>query len=250
MKRFCYILLGLLFFSGCKEEVKPLTKTAQEIVDASIEVSGGDLYRKGNIYFNFRNREYHSELMGNRTILKRIFMQDSSLVVDVKEPKEFCRYVNDQKVIVPDTLAKAYSNSVNSVHYFAKLPYGLNDGAVNKELLGIISLKDKEYYKVKITFDQEGGGDDFDDVYIYWFNKNTFKPDYLAYKFHSDGGGIRFREAYNERYVKGIRFVDYNNYKPKEKNTSIYEIDEAFEKGSLELLSKIELENIKVSLVN
>ena len=31
----------------------------------------------------------------------------------------------------------------------------------------------------------------------------------------SDGIGLRFREAFNERYINGIRFVDYNNYKPK-----------------------------------
>jgi len=75
------------------------------------------------------------------------------------------------------------------------------------------------YYKLKVTFDQDGGGDDFDDTYVYFFNKATFKPDYLAYDFHVNGGGMRFREAYNERYVNGIRFVDYNNMKPIDENS-------------------------------
>ena len=120
-----------------------------------------------------------------------------------------------------DSIANVYANSVNSVHYFANLPYGLNDPAVNKEFLGEVAIKDKEYYKIKVTFDQKGGGKDYEDIYLYWFNKETFKPDYLAYKFYVDGGGIRFRVAYNERYLGGIRFVDYENYEASREETSI-----------------------------
>jgi len=83
---------------------------------------------------------------------------------------------------------------------------------------------------VNILDNQEGGGDDFDDTYVYFFNKSTFKPDYLAYDFHVNGGGMRFREAYNERYVNGIRFVDYNNMKPIDENVSVLEVDKLFNK--------------------
>ena len=128
-----------------------------------------------------------------------------------------------------------------------KLPFGLNDKAVNKTLLGEVKIKDKDYYKVKVTFDQDMGGEDFEDVYLYWFNKQTLKPDYLAYEFHVNGGGQRFREAFNERYVDSIRFVDYNNYKPKVKGTDIMDIDSLFEADGLELLSKIELFELTVN---
>ena len=63
---------------------------------------------------------------------------------------------------------------------------------------------------------------------MYWFNKETFKPDYLAYDFHTDGGGVRFRKAYNERYVDGIRFVDYENYKPRDPKETLDNILDAF----------------------
>jgi len=46
---------------------------------------------------------------------------------------------------------------------------------------------------------------------------------------HVGKGGIRFREAYNERFVGGIRFVDYYNLKPKSKTSSILDIDELYE---------------------
>lgn len=231
-----------------REAKKPLT--AQEIVDKSITISGGELHNEKQVSFLFRNRKYISEVIEGRKTLKRITYLDSLTITDVRGHDYFKRFFNDSLIVVPDSIAVRYSNSVNSVHYFVRLPYGLNDPAVKKELLGKTKIKDKYYYKVKVTFSQKDGGEDFDDVYLYWFNKKTFKPDFLAYKFHVDGGGIRFREAYNERYVKGIRFVDYNNLKPKQKTTSIFKIDSLFEVNALELLSKIEIDSIKVLLPN
>ena len=58
--------------------------------------------------------------------------------------------------------------------------------------------------------------------------------------------GTRFRGAYNERIVNGLRFVDYNNYKSGDESLDPLELDKAFETGKLKLLSKIELKNIVV----
>lgn len=245
MKRFFVVAL-LLFSVACKE--KPKTNfTAQEIVDKSIEDSGGSLYANHGTSFMFRDRKYISESMEGKKVLKRISFLDSVVITDVKTNTDFKRYMNDTIVNISDSIANRYANSVNSVHYFARLPYGLNEKAVNKELLGKEKIKGKNYYKVKVTFDQNNGGEDFDDVYVYWYHTETFKPEYLAYDFHVNGGGQRFREAYNERYINGIRFVDYNNYKPNKKETSVLETGSLFEKGELELLSKIELLEIEVT---
>lgn len=99
----------------------------------------------------------------------------------------------------------------------------MNDKAVNKLYLGKVLIKGNEYYKIKVTFNEEGGGEDFEDVFVYWVQTGTFKVDYLAYSYAVNGGGIRFKEAYNERFVNGIRFVDYNNCKPEnEKESSVF----------------------------
>ena len=83
---------------------------------------------------------------------------------------------------------------------------------------------------------------------MYWVNTVTSKVDYLAYSYNEDDGkGLRFREAYNERYVKGIRFVDYNNYKPKDNTSKLEELDKQFIDNKLELLSKIELKEVTVN---
>jgi len=244
MKPYAIVLFVLMIMSCREQETKAFS--AQRIVDKSIEVSGGDLYQTSDISFVFRDRTYELEYREDQKILKRITTTDTSSIVDVRRSEGLQRFINDSLVHIPDSLAIRYANSVNSVHYFAYLPYGLNDDAVTKRLLGEVKIKDNDYYKIEVTFDQKRGGDDFEDVYIYWFNKETFKPDFLAYEFHIDGGGMRFREAYNERYVNGIRFVDYNNYKPKEE-IPIYETDRLFETAKLELLSKIELKDITVS---
>lgn len=248
MKRFFAPLIVLLSLA-CKETPKE-TLTAQEIVDRSIADSGGELYENHSTSFVFRDRQYISKNEDGRRIFKRIFQLDSMTITDIRNENDFERFMNDSLVAVPDSMAVKYANSVNSVHYFARLPYGLNDNAVNKELLGEESIQGKDYYKIKVTFDQQGGGDDYEDTYLYWFDKESFKPDYLAYDFHVDGGGQRFRKAYNERYVNGIRFVDYENYKPKAKGSDILEIGQLFEQGNLELLSKIELTDIEVKREN
>lgn len=240
------VFLGIVILASCKPYNKEVV-VAQAVIDKSIEVCGGELYGSTIRSFAFRDRLYISENENDNQILMRITENDTVRIVDVRTNGKFKRLVNDSLVQLQDSMANKYANSVNSVHYFASLPSGLNDPAVQKELLGEASVKGKQYHKIKVTFNQNDGGDDFDDIYVYWFNKDTWKPDYLAYEFHVDGGGMRFREAFNERYVGGIRFVDYKNYKTKDMETSILKIDSLFEAGSLKLLSKIELTNVQVN---
>ncbi|UOY06907.1 deoxyribose-phosphate aldolase [Muricauda sp. SCSIO 64092] len=249
MKSFLYLFLVLGLLS-CKSSTDN-EMTVQQIVDKSIQISGGEGYDNSKISFVFRDRTYESLNRNGKKLLKRITRTDSVTITDKKTNTDFQRFFNDSLIVLPDTLANTYANSVNSVHYFSRLPLGLNDKAVKKELLGEHMINEKTYYKVKVTFSQESGGDDFEDTYLYWFEKQSFKPEYLAYEFHVNGGGIRFREAYNERYVGGIRFVDYNNFKPqKGAQVDFFKIDSLFEKNELELLSKIELENIQVTPID
>ncbi|MEX0274729.1 MAG: DUF6503 family protein [Flavobacteriaceae bacterium] len=235
----------LILFLGCRGE-RPMT-SAQEMVDKAIAYSGGeDRYRNTHITFDFRDISYAQLWDQGKRVMKRRFLRDSLPIEDILSGQGLERLVNGARVSLPDTLAKKYSNSVNSVHYFAYLPFGLNDPAVRKEFVGLVNVGGKPYYKVKVTFAQKNGGDDFEDTYLYWFDTADFSTDYLAYEYHVDGGGIRFREAYNERRVGGIRFVDYRNYKPKEPHTDLGMMDSLYEKGQLTHLSTIELRNISV----
>jgi hypothetical protein len=70
---------------------------------------------------------------------------------------------------------------LNSVIYFATLPYKLQDASVTKTFVEEATIKGKRYDLIKVTFGQDGGKD-FDDEYMYWINKDT-PSDYLAYSY-------------------------------------------------------------------
>lgn len=240
-----FLLFFLPLLISCAEEKK--MPTAQEIVDKSIEFSGGSLHDQNRVSFKFRDKIYSAHRENLKKVYTRKTVLDTIPIIDVMTGNAgFQRFINDSLVHLSDSVAQRYQNSINSVHYFARLPFGLNDPAVEKELLGERTVKGRTYYWVKVTFDEKNGGDDFEDTYLYWFDKETFKLTYLSYEFHVNGGGIRFREAYNERFVNGIRFVDYNNFKADPSKISFIEVADFFEDGKLELLSKIELEEIVV----
>jgi len=242
------MLIIIVFISSCKPEIKVLT--AQEIIDKSIVASGADKVSTAAIDFDFRNRHYTAVRNKGKFSLIRITKNETTETKDILSNGGFERYRNDEFIIVPDSMATRYSGSVNSVHYFAVLPFGLNDAAVKKKLLKEATIKGKTYYKIEVRFSEDGGGEDFDDVFVYWINKQDFKIDYLAYSYHVNGGGKRFREATNERIINGIRFVDNHNYKAKNASTKLENLDKAFENSELEKLSEINLKNVHVALLD
>lgn len=224
---------------------------AQKVVDEAIAVHGGDLYNNSLVRFTFRNRQYKARVQGSSFEYERIFTDSSGQQIrDVLNNGGLYREINGNRVALSAKDSSAYANSVNSVLYFALLPAHLNDRAVIKEHLGEVNIKGKPYHKIKVTFRQEGGGKDFEDTYIYWFHRDKGTMDYLAYNYQTDGGGARFREAYNVRNVNGIQFSDYINYKPKdESNLDVETFDGLFAKGELEELSRIESENVEVIIL-
>ncbi|WP_291864167.1 DUF6503 family protein [Maribacter sp.] len=241
-----FIFLITILFLSCKINEKKVP-TAQFVVNKSMEASGGYLHKKNKTSFIFRDKKYVSKPQKKGFELSRSYKQDSLYIEDVKYGKGVKRFVDGTFVKLHDTLSVAYANSINSVHYFSKLPFGLNDAAVHKTMLGKVTIEGREYYKIQVTFSEKDGGDDFEDVYIYWINTETYLPDFLAYSFAVNGGGSRFRVAFNERYINGIRFVDYKNYKPKNTEYPVQDLDLLYTKKELELLSTIELKKITVT---
>lgn len=244
---FLIVITGLFFSCARQADTNQRTEllTAQNIIDHSIEAHGGSAFETAHVQYVFRDREYELFRRGGAYRYERRFEQEGSPVRDVLSNEGFIREINGQPTALSDSFVSKYSNSVNSVHYFAQLPYGLNDAAVNKEYLGTVELKGKTYHKVEISFQEEGGGKDFDDIFVYWIDAETFYVDYLAYSYATDGGGLRFREAYNPREITGIRFQDYVNYKADTKVWTVHDLDRAFEEGKLTELSRIELENVE-----
>ncbi|UZR94620.1 DUF6503 family protein [Chondrinema litorale] len=258
--KFFYFTLIILSILSCstekhgdsanKESINASDPKAQSIVEAAIEAHGNKLLDNAKISFEFRDRQYIALRNGGKFQYERIFTDSiGNNVRDVLSNNGFYRETNGDKSSLPDERVKAFSNSVNSVIYFALLPYFLNDQAVQKEYLGETTIKEELYDKVKVTFKAEGGGKDHDDEYVYFFHKEKHTMDYLAYNYQVNGGGARFREAYNVREVEGILFADYINYEALSKSMEVAEFDSLFNKGQMKELSRIESENIVVEIL-
>ena len=238
-----FLLLFIIFYLiGCNSD------PSAKIVDDAIKAHGGKKFENAFIEFDFRGRHYTSHRKGGQFTYTREFADSTGTIKDILSNDGFRRGINGGLAKISGERAAAFSNSVNSVLYFALLPYGLNDPAVVKSYLGETQLRQKKYHLIRVTFKQDGGGKDHDDVFLYWINTETNIVDYLAYSYLTDGGGLRFRESINPRTVNGILFHDYNNYKPAGDGVSLDDLGTLFEQNQLELLSVINHENIKVQL--
>lgn len=242
-----FLLLFFISLLSCNNE--PSGSEADKIISRAIETAGGEKYKNAIIEFQFRENTYTSRRNnGQFEFTRTITDSTNTTYYDVLNNEGFTRYHEDEQVNISDSLAGVYSESVNAVHYFVQLPFGLNDDAVVKELMGQDTINDKIYHEIKVTFKQEGGGVDHEDIYMYWVEKDDLTIDYLAYRFFVNDGGIRFRKAVNPRIVNGIRFVDYENYKTDELSTPLEDLDDLFQKGELTKVSQIENKILNVEI--
>ncbi len=244
---FALVLIG--FMAGCSSETtnsNTADAKAQEIVDKAIEAHGGQAYHSAAFEFDFRDRHYSWQRNPDHYVYTRTFQDSLGVLKDVLiNSSQLTRTLNGDTVALTSEWQTKYANSVNSVLYFIQLPYQLNDPAVNKKYLGEETIKGEPYHKIEITFDQQGGGKDYEDVFVYWFHQRTFFLDYFAYYYNTDETGVRFREAYNRQKVGGIVFQDYVNYEPVDTTATVYQQAELFEKGQLKELSRIENKDIQ-----
>ncbi len=242
--KYLYSILALtLFFTSCNT-----APTAEEILAKAIEAHGGSKVNNSTVSFDFRKIHYKASYNNGNYELTR-YLKDSldNAIIDVLTNTKFERTINDTLVNVTDKWAKKYTNSVNSVFYFFKLPFNLTDPAAIITYVGTGSIDGVEYHKVKVAFSEEGGGEDFEDLFVYWFNTNTYALDYLAYEYATDGGGKRFRKAVNQRKVNGWLMSDYINYKPKDLKVSIEEYDVYLSENGLKKISEIVNKNVEVA---
>ncbi len=238
---FRFLLVGILF-SACTTE-----PTADEILANAIKAHGGDKIYNSNISFNFRNKHYYGNYTNGSYELSRHFSDSlGNKYIDVLTNNSFKRTINDSLVNVTEKWAGKYSNSINSVFYFFRLPFNLKDEAVIISYLGQGTIDETNYFKLKVTFAEEGGGEDFDDVFVYWFNAKTYTLDYLAYEYTTDGGGKRFRKAFNQRDENGWLINDYINYKPYDTKVNIADYDTYYGENGFKKLSEIVNESIEV----
>jgi len=217
---------------------------AEKILAKTVLAHGGDRYNTAHYEFIFREKKYTFKNDNTNYLYSVTKTKDHQTIVDILDNGKLTRTINGVATDLTAKQVSGYTASLNSVIYFATLPHKLQDPAVNLKSVGNQTIKGKTYNVLKITFDEEGGGADHDDEFLYWINQETNLIDYLAYNYQVGKGGVRFRSAYNPRDVEGILFQDYVNYKA-EVGTLLSDLPKLFEAGKLKKLSVIETENIK-----
>lgn len=253
------IRAGILFLSvfiatwaaGCAAEEPDPATNVEAYIDAVIDAHGGDVLDRAIVTFTFRGAEFTLEREDGRFHYRRAYADSlDQRVVEGITNEDVYRVVEADTVAIDADTRGSIETTVNSVAYFALLPYPLQDPPVQATYAGPDTVGETRYHRVAVTFGQ-GGGADYQDEFLYWFDANTHAMDYMAYAFGVGGPeedqGTRFREAYNVRRMEGVRFADYRNY-----------VSESIEPGTLsrypahwrddavELVSTVELENVAV----
>ncbi|MBC7915755.1 MAG: hypothetical protein H7Y07_16725 [Pyrinomonadaceae bacterium] len=237
--KYLVLFIGLAFIlSGCS---KP---DAQVIVDKSIAYYQMQKLQDATLEFDFRKFHFKAMQKDGKFRYERTFKDSTGNVHDILSNDGFKRFLNGKELKLDKEQSVKYAESVNAVIYFVYLPLKLNDPPVLKKYLGESRIKDKTFYKLEITFEQKGGGNDHEDVFYFWFDKEDYSMDHFAYA----TGGYRFRDVLKSQKVAGIIFQDYINYKSPagDSITPLMKYDSLFSEGKLEELSKIEMNNIEL----
>jgi len=245
------VLTSLLSFACSNGAVSNTPKTttpkrlteAEALLKQTLVAHGGERYDHAHYQFTFRKKQYTFKNSDTGYTYSSESKKDGQLIVDRLDNGSITRKVDGLEIQLTSKEEGQYSESLNSVIYFATLPHKLQDPAVNIEIVGETIIQSKKYDILQVTFDEKGGGKDHDDQFHYWINKADHTIDYLAYNYKTNKGGVRFRSAYNRRVVDGIIFQDYINYKA-EIGTPLRDLPTLFENNELKELSRIETEDV------
>lgn len=216
---------------------------ATRILAKAVQAHGGTAYEKAYYQFIFRDKIYTFKNDDQSFEYSRSYEENGETIQDVLTNDGFKRTINGKEVSLSEKDMAKYTESVNSVIYFATLPYKLQDPAVNLAHKGTTTIKGQNYDILSVHFNEENGGVDHDDEFHYWINQTTNRIDYLAYNYQTNKGGVRFRSAYNTRVVDGIVFQDYINFKAPV-GTLLVDLPALLEKEELKQLSLIETEEV------
>jgi hypothetical protein len=239
------LLAGLAALIGCGEP-GDAPRTAEDVIARARAAHGADVLDHAAVAFTFRGDRFAVERDGGRFAYARETTDSTGAAVrDVLTNDGLTRTVAGDTVALSEREALIAEEAVNSVVYFFLLPYPLADPAVRARIVGADTLRGEPYDRVEVTFEEEGGGRDYQDVFLYWFHRNRTTMDFFAYSYEDSGGGARFRQAVNPRTVGGVRVVDHLNFEA-DPARPLGDLGRLWEADSLGLLSEIVHEDAEV----
>ena len=242
----------LLLAGGCQSPDS--TPSAAAVIDSARAAHGAPALDEAVVTFDFRGDDYRVRHDGGPFHYRRSYTDSLGRpVMEGLTNEGIYRVVDGDTVSLSSSERDAVETTVNSVTYFALLPAPLGDSAVQPTYSGRDTIDGVPYHRVKVTFRQEGGGKDWEDIFMYWFRTDTYAMDYLAYAFgqgSDEEPGTRFREAYNVRRVNGVRMADYHNYTVDTLSADqMEEYPDLWARDAVRLVSEIKLDSVQVRLL-
>lgn len=225
---------------------------ARALLDSARMAAGADVLDSGaRVTFGFRGRRFRLDRPGGGFSYARSYRDSlGRQVQEVLTSDTLRRRVDGRPAPLTGAERQTVRTAVNSVAYFALLPFPLADPAVQPRYAGADTVRGVPYHRVEVTFRKQGGGRDWQDRFLYWFDQRDFSMDYLAYAYglgSSEETGTRFREAFNVRRREGVRLADYRNYTTDSLPPSALErYSRLFEADSLRLVSTVALDTPSV----
>jgi hypothetical protein len=193
-----------------------------------------------DVSFDFRQFRIHLQQKEGVFLYERTTRDSlNNEVHDRLTNDSFTREINGKKQDLTEEELNKYREGLNAIAYFALLPYKLSEPAVKLKYLGEITIENKKYDKIGVSFEAAGGGKDHYDEFCHWIAQDTHTLDYLSYA----SGGPRFRKAIKRQKVDGVVFQDYENYQVPDSTLATFNYDQTYVTGNVKLLSKIEQQN-------
>ncbi len=239
-----FVLVGvLLTLPSCR-----IPDNAETVIGRAIRAHGAQRLDNAVLEFTFRGERYRAFRQAGVFSYERHYEDSTGSVRDVINNDEILREINGEPQAIDDRTRASILGKVNSIIYFASLPYPLTDPAVVKRDLGPSEVLGTTYDRIEITFRQQGGGPDYRDRFVYWIDSETSLIDYLAYYYFTDETGSRLRKIVNPRDVSGFRAVDHLNYAPRADTLGmrIEGYADLIETDGLDLVSEVRHENVSL----
>lgn len=220
-----------------------------DIVDRAIEHHGGEIYRHSETELDLCSKsgcfQVTARLDGDRWAYTVSGKSGGSQLRVRSAHDALTIHRNGVEETVAADKEQRFRDWAMARVYFCFLPFRLNDPSVYKQDLGLVDWDGRRLHKVKVTF-EVGTSTDAGDRYMYWFDPETARLEYLAYSYDDNGGGIRFRRAIRHRRVGGLLFFDQENYGIDGPGLSVDAIDAAYVRDAMRHVSTVRLEDIQV----
>jgi len=239
-------VICLISLQACQ----PSKKDTDSIIQKTIETHGGAKMEHVKIDYDFRDKHYTTTLKNGTYHYQRTYQDTAgNQYKAVLSNDSLYREVNGQKVGLSKDEKAGLRGSLDAVNYFFLLPYKLKDPVVQSQYLSSVNIHKSPYKKIRVTFKEGGNGQNHQDTFLYWVHENNYTMDFLAYKYQTSGGGMRFRVADNIRTIKGIQFQDYLNLAPVDSSINFEKIDSFYKENEVKRVSEIRKKNIEVTLL-